>query len=150
MSIESRLQQPRFESPSQQAVVSLLVASALVLQRMNELLRGHGITHDQYNVLRILRGAHPEGHPRVEVGRRMVSRAPDVTRLLDRLARQGLIERGWSRENRRLSVARITPDGLALLATVDPALHALQQELTQGVSAADLRVMAKVCDRLAR
>jgi len=150
MSIKSRVRHRRFESVSQEAVVSLLVASALVLQRINDLLRQHGITHDQYNVLRILRGAHPEGHPRLEIGRRMMSRAPDVTRLLDRLERQGLIERGWAPENRRHSIARITAAGLELLAAIDPELHALQRDVTRGIPDEELRAFSQTCGRIAR
>jgi DNA-binding MarR family transcriptional regulator len=150
MSITSRVQHRQFESASQEAVVSLLVAAALVLQRINDLLRQYGITHDQYNVLRILRGAHPEGHQRLEIGRRMISRAPDVTRLLDRLERQGLVERGWAAANRRHSIARITTAGLELLARIDPELHALQCEVADGVPAEELRAFARTCARLAR
>ena len=149
MSIQSRVQHHRFESAAQEAVVSLLVTSALVLQRMNALLRRHGLTHDQYNVLRILRGAHPTGHPRLEVGKRLMSRAPDVTRLLDRLERQGLVERGWAAENRRLSIARITAAGLDLLARVDPELAALQQELAEGIPVEELQRFSRVCSQLA-
>ena len=101
---------------------------------MNGLLREHGITHDQYNVLRILRGAAQDGHTVAEVGRRMVSRAPDVTRLLDRLERRGLITRAWAPENRRFTIARITAAGLELMTAVDPELHTLQQELMRDAS----------------
>ena len=149
MSLRSRVQHHVFESTAQEAVVSLLVASAHVLQRMNAVLREHGITHDQYNVLRILRGAHPEGHHVFEVGKRMMSRAPDVTRLLDRLERRGLIDRAWAPENRRFTVARITPAGLALLQTIDPELHALQQELMRGATSDELETFIRVCGRLA-
>ena len=136
------------ESPTQEAVVRLLVAAALVLQRLNDLLRQHGLTHDQYNVLRILRGVHPEGHPRLEIGRRMLSRAPDVTRLLDRLERQGLVERGWAPENRRHSIARITDAGLELLARADPAIHAVHREVTQDLSEEELLTLARICGRI--
>ena len=149
MSIQSHLKQQRFESASQEAVVGLLVAGGRVLQRLNDLLKEHGLTHDQYNILRILRGVHPGGHPRYAVAERLVSRAPDVTRLLDRLERQGLVQRGWSPENRRHSIATITDAGLALLATVDPALHALQREMTAGLSDAELLAFARTCARLA-
>ena len=148
MPARSSSQPRKFESPRQEAVVRLLVAAAAVLQRLNDFLRPHGLTHDQYNVLRILRGAHPEGHPRLEVGRRMLSRAPDVTRLLDRLERQGLIERGWAPENRRHSIARITDAGLDLLARIDPDLHAVQRELTQDLSEQELRTLARLCGRI--
>jgi DNA-binding MarR family transcriptional regulator len=149
MSVATRTQSRRFESASQQAIVALLVAAAAVLQRMNDVLREHGITHDQYNVLRILRGAQPDGHPRGEIGRRMMSRAPDVTRLLDRLERQGLIARGWAPENRRLSMARITPAGLALLEAADPEVLALQMEATRGLTMEQLATIAAACDRIA-
>ena len=150
MSVASRVQSRKFESASQEAVVALIVSASVVLQRTNDLLRRHGLTHDQYNVLRILRGAEPHGHPRVEVGRRMMSRAPDVTRLLDRLERQGLVERTWSPENRRHSIARITAAGLDLLAAIDPDLEALQEEVVEGLSADDLRALVRICDHLAR
>jgi DNA-binding MarR family transcriptional regulator len=149
MSIRARVQHRQFESAAQEAVVSLLVAAARVLQRQNDLLQPHGITHDQYNVLRILRGAHPHGHPRGEIGRRLMSRAPDVTRLLDRLERQGLVVREWAPENRRLSIARVTPAGLDLLERIDPELHALQREITAGIARDDLDALARACARMA-
>lgn len=148
MSVQTRIQHRAFESAAQGAVVSLLVAAAHVLQRTNGLLRAHGITHDQYNVLRILRGAHPHGHAVAEVGKRMISRAPDVTRLLDRLERRGLIGRAWAPDNRRFTIVRITAAGQDLLAAVDPELHALQQELMRDASPEELEVLARVCGRL--
>lgn len=148
MSVRDRVRHHQFESAAQEAVVSLLVAASQVLQRMNALLRTHGITHDQYNVLRILRGAHPEGHAVQEVGRRMVSRAPDVTRLLDRLERRGLIERSWAPDNRRYTLARITDAGLELLKAADPELHQLQQELMRDAAPADLEAFTRVCSRI--
>jgi DNA-binding MarR family transcriptional regulator len=149
MSVQSRVQHARFENAAQEAVVSLVVTAALVLQRMNDLLRKHGLTHDQYNVLRILRGAHPTGHSRLEVGKRLMSRAPDVTRLIDRLERQGLVERGWAPENRRHSIARITPAGLELLARVDPELLALQQAIVDGIPVEELQALSRTCARMA-
>lgn len=144
----TRVQHRAFESAARGAAVSLLVAAAHVLQRTNRLLREHGITHDQYNVLRILRGAHPQGHAVAEVGARMISRAPDVTRLLDRLARRGVIDRAWAPDNRRITIVRITAAGQDLLAVVDPELHALQQELMREASPEELEILTRVCGRL--
>src|SRR5215204_2537155 len=79
-------------------------------QRMNDVCRKHGVTHDQYNILRILRGVHPTGHPRCEITKRLISRAPDVTRLLDRLVRQGLVERGWVHAHHVLSAGMTRAD----------------------------------------
>ena len=148
MTVRSRIAQRKFRHAAEEALVSLLVAAGHYGQKLNDLCRGHGITHDQYNILRILRGAHPEGRPRFEIAERLVSRAPDVTRLIDRLERQGLVARGWSPENRRHSIARITDDGLALLAAMDPELDALQRGAVAGLSRDDLDAFVRVCDHL--
>lgn len=148
MSVRQRVQHHRFESDSQEAVVSLLVAAAAVGQQITELMRGYGLTHDQYNVLRILRGAEPHGHPRGEVGKRMMSKAPDVTRILDRLEEQGFVLRGPSPDNGRLSVARITRKGLDQLKVIDPALHALQQQITTPLSPAQRQQLSRLCSLL--
>lgn len=150
MSVRDRLQHRQFRNLADEALVSLLVAAGQLTQRLNDLCRRHGITHDQYNILRILRGAHPEGQPRFEIARRLVSRAPDVTRLIDRLERQGLVTRGWAPENRRHSIARITPAGLDLLATIDPELDVLQRETVDGIPDDQLEALIRTCDRMLR
>ena len=150
MKVLSRVQQRKFKSAVEEALVSLLVVAGQLNQRLEDLCRRHGITHDQYNVLRILRGAGSAGHPRYEIANRLMSRAPDVTRLVDRLARQGLVERGWAPENRRLSIARITSAGIDLLAAIDPELQALEREMTDGLSVEELRALSRTCDRMVR
>ena len=77
-----------------------------------------GLSSNQYNVLRILRGA-TDGLPCGEIGNRMITRDPDITRLLDRLERRGLISRNRDTQDRRTVTAKITPDGLKLLARTD-------------------------------
>ena len=148
MSVRTRISQQQFRDVAEEALVSLLVAAGHYGQRLNDLCRTYDITHDQYNILRILRGVHPEGHPRFEIANRLVSRAPDVTRLLDRLERQGLVARGWSPENRRHSIARITDAGLDLLAAIDPELHALQRTVTAGIARDDLEACLRVCNQV--
>lgn len=148
MSIRERLQQKRFPSLADEAVVSLLVAAEYVEQAIAPVWEQHGITGDQYNVLRILRGVHPGGHPRCEVARRMIRRAPDVTRMLDRLVRRRLVARVRNPDDRRESVATITRAGLALLEQVDPDLHAVQREVTTVLAERDLRQLAQLCDGL--
>lgn len=147
--IQSRIKQRAFKDPAEAAFVGLLFAGSQILQRLEDVCAGHGLTHTQYNVLRILRGVHPEGHPRCEVIDRLVTRAPDVTRLLDRLERQGLVERGWSKENRRLSIAKITEKGLALLDKVDPDIEAVQRETVGKLRVSEQQSIARICDRMA-
>jgi DNA-binding MarR family transcriptional regulator len=148
MAIRERIQQRRFHSLAAEAVISLLVAADHLDQTVAPVWVQHGITADQYNVLRILRGVHPDGHPRNEVARRMIRRAPDVTRMLDRLVRQGLVRRRRNPADRRESIATITDAGLALLARIDPEIHALQTTLTRVLSERELRELVRLCDAL--
>jgi len=103
--------------PSLEAEVflALQLAAHRVLDPWARYLRREGLTHGQYNVLRILRGALPEGLSCGEIGERMISRDPDITRLLDRLDRQGLVERHRDEADRRAVRTRISPAGLNLL-----------------------------------
>jgi DNA-binding MarR family transcriptional regulator len=148
MPIRERIQQHRFRTLADEAVVSLLVAAAHFEQVAAPLWERHGITADQYNVLRILRGVHPDGHPRNEVARRMIHRAPDVTRMLDRLVRQGLVRRRRNPEDRRESVATITDAGLVLLERLDPEVYATQTAITDALSPRELRELVRLCDAL--
>jgi len=148
MAIRERIQQRRFHSLAAEAVISLLVAADHLDQTVAPVWVQHGITADQYNVLRILRGVHPDGHPRNEVARRMIRRAPDVTRMLDRLVRQGLVRRRRNPADRRESIATITDAGLGLLARIDPEVHALQTTLTRVLSERELRELVRLCDAL--
>ena len=148
MPIRDRIQQRRWRTLADEAVVSLLVAADQIEQAILPVWERHGVTADQYNVLRILRGVHPEGHPRNEIARRMIHRSPDVTRMLDRLERQGLVARGRNPEDRRESIATITRGGLALLERIDPDVHAVQASVTHGLSERELRELARLCDGL--
>lgn len=148
--LQQRVKARRFRTPAQRAFVGLLVVAEQAHQRLEELCRRSGVTHTQYNVLRILRGAHPQGHPRFEIVDRLIRRAPDVTRLLDRLERQGLIERAWDSANRRQSIARITDRGLALLQEIEPELEKLQDEILAPLSREQVERLATALDRLTR
>jgi DNA-binding MarR family transcriptional regulator len=149
MPIRERIQQGRaFPSLASEAIISLAVAAEHLDQVTEAVCQRHGLTGDQYNVLRILRGVHPEGHPRCEVARRMIHRSPDVTRMLDRLCRQGIVSRTRNSEDRRESIATITRAGLALLERVDPDLEQAHAELTAPLSEPELRRLSRLCDAL--
>jgi len=148
MPIRERLQQRRFLTLADEAVVSLMVAAEHFDQAIAPIWERHGVTGDQYNVLRILRGVYPGGHPRNEVARRMIHRAPDVTRMLDRLVRQGLVARVRNPDDRRESIATITKAGLAALERIDPEVHATQTAVTSSLSGRDLKQLVRLCDAL--
>lgn len=113
--LKQRLKQGRFQNPQQEVILNLIVAGNFVRDLLDQACGEFGLTHQQYNVLRILRGGYPDGYPRCEVIDRMFDRAPDVTRLIDRLERSGLVERGRGTTDRRLSITRISQKGLDLI-----------------------------------
>mgnify|MGYP002622256138 CR=1 FL=1 len=118
--LREELKQNRpFRSAEQEALLALQRTAAVFDHAFSEAMKPWGITPTQYNVLRILRGAGDKGLCRHEIGDRMVTRVPDVTRLLDRMEAAGLIERGETRRvfsGRRVSPWHMTPAGRQALA----------------------------------
>jgi DNA-binding MarR family transcriptional regulator len=131
-----------------EALVAMMVAAGALVRDLDAACQQHGLTHDQYNVLRILRGVYPAGHPRGEIAARLISRAPDVTRMLDRLVAKGFVERGWDAKNRRLSIATITTSGLALLAEIDQLIVREHARYTEGLTDEDLVSLRRLCQRI--
>lgn len=129
-SIAAALRQTKpFASPESAAFLALLRVASRFEQEMSDLLRPHGITPTQYNVLRILRGATPGGLACNAVLDRLLTRDPDITRLLDRLERLGYVTRARDEQDRRVVITQVTPAGLELLHALDEpvkALHASQ------------------------
>ena len=130
--LRKRLEQTRsFENRAQEAMLNLMLAAVAVGEWNERACAAYGITRSQYNVLRILRGVHPDGHPRQEITRRMVDRSPDVTRLIDRLETAGYVERIRTAEDRRLSIARITQKGLDLIDRMNPEFEAIYRTIAE-------------------
>jgi len=127
--LHAELQQTRpFDLIEEEALVSISRTAALLERAFAQLLKPHGITPTQYNVLRILRGAGAAGLCRNEVGARLVTPVPDVTRLLDRMAAMKLIARQRSDEDRRLVRTHLTAKGLDLVNGLDAELRASHQQ----------------------
>jgi MarR family transcriptional regulator, organic hydroperoxide resistance regulator len=143
-----RPRRSRFQDPAEAAFTGLLVAAGHAIQQLDVACGQHGITHVQYDVLRILRRAQPDGLPRFEVANRLVTRAPDVTRLLDRLHRQGLVTRGWRPDNRRQSIARITRQGLDVLEALDPWVREIRSATLAPLSDVQVLQLAEAFDTM--
>lgn len=107
--------------------LDLLRTSDVLSRRIDYVLKNAELSANQYNVLRILRGA-AEGLPCGEIGNRMITRDPDITRLLDRLEKRELISRCRETKDRRMVLTRITPAGLKLLAELDEPVQAAHRE----------------------
>ncbi|WP_412061554.1 MarR family winged helix-turn-helix transcriptional regulator [Rubrivirga sp. IMCC45206] len=140
MTLSELIQQDRFTTPSQEALLNVLATASWVATNMNAALAPHGVTQAQYNVLRILRGRHPDRYTCTEVGTRLLDRTPDVTRLLVRLEKRGFVRRERAAHDRRVVEVSITDAGLETLSRLDEPVettiarlgsHLTEEELTQ-------------------
>ncbi|HUL15803.1 MAG TPA: MarR family transcriptional regulator [Terriglobales bacterium] len=129
--------------------VSLLKAADALSQEAEQLVRSQGLTGAQYNVLRILRGAEPDGLPCRGISERMISHDPDMTRLLDRMEKRGMITRERQREDRRVVKTRITEKGLEILAKLDSPVRELHREQLRHVSQARLKELERLLEEVA-
>jgi len=128
-------------------VAILAAADALALEA-EQLLKSAGLSGAQYNVLRILRGAEPQGLPCRGIGDRMISHDPDITRLLDRMEKRGLISRERQTDDRRVVLTRITPQGLQALKPLDQPVHELHQRQFHHMPTARLKALAQLLEEL--
>ncbi len=143
-------QQKPFSSLKEEANLSILRTAALLEHAFEAALKPHGITATQYNVLRILRGAEPEGLCRSEISQRLVRQVPDVTRLLDRLEDAKLIARQRGGVDRRYVVTRITGGGLNLLDEVEHRIDEIHDEQLGHLDESQLRSLVSLLEIVRR
>ncbi|MBK5296243.1 MAG: MarR family transcriptional regulator [Vicinamibacteria bacterium] len=147
--LQRELRQARpFESPAQEAALGLVRTADRLRRHFSSFVEPHGITVQQFNVLRILRGAGPEALPTLEIAERMVEQTPGVTRLLDRLEAKQLIARARCPNDRRQVLCRITPVGLALLAGLDEPIRRAHQQALGVLPVAAQRQLIGLLDRV--
>lgn len=135
---------------AERILVLLTRTANSALQKIADTLKPYGLTTNQYNVLRILRGARGEALTCGQIGERMMSHDPDITRLLDRLERAGLVVRERHASDRRVVVTRLTVAGLELLAKLDEPVLETDREIVQGMSDAELEGLRTALDRVLR
>jgi DNA-binding MarR family transcriptional regulator len=146
--LKKRLKMSRFESPEQEALLALMVTASELRANMDRTLSESGMTGEQFNILRILRGAGAEGHPSGAIGCRMIDRSPDVTRRIDTLEKQGYVGRERSTEDKRVVHVRITKKGEDLLDTIAPKLLVYQKQVTANLTETELLQLSALCERL--
>jgi DNA-binding MarR family transcriptional regulator len=144
----SQKPQQNFRSREQQAVVGLLRTADAIKRSLAHVIEPHGITPQQYNVLRILRGAAPDGLPTLTIGERMVEQTPGVTRLIDRLERKGLVARIPCPKDRRRVFCQITPKGLDLLQELDEPVNRWDAQTVSILPASEVDSLIKLLDRV--
>jgi len=140
-------QKKPFQLREEEAFVNLLRTADVLLQGVAETLKPQGLSPTQYNVLRILRGAEQKGLACREISERMITRDPDVTRLLDRLEHRGLVTRARSPEDRRVITTRITNNGLQILETLEAPIGNLHMRQLGHLKAAQLRTLIQLLER---
>jgi len=143
--LSRRLKQPQFASPAQEALLSVIVAANTINDMMDCICEEHGITRAQYNVLRILRGIHPDGHARCDIASRMLDRASDITRLVDRLQARKLVKRTRGSKDQRQAVTVITAKGLKLLDTMQPRIDEETFGILNRLNDNDCRELSRLC-----
>ena len=129
--------------PEEAAYLDLLRTTEALSRPLAHLLKAEDLSSTQYNVLRILRGA-PEGLTCGEIGNRMITHDPDITRLLDRLEKRGWISRERAAGDRRVVLTRIAPQGLALLARLHEPIRAGHRKLLGHLGSSRLRSLARL------
>jgi len=140
------LQTKPFSTLEDEALVSLQRTADRLQGRLGDMLKPHGLSPTQYNALRILRGAGDEGRSCSEIAERMINRDPDITRLVDRLERRGLVKRSRDGKDRRVITTRITPTGLDLLRSLDRLIEEFNRKLLGHMGDEQLRTLIKLLE----
>lgn len=145
--IREEIKQTRpFASPADEAVVTLLGTADRTRTALARVVEQHGLTLQQYNVLRILRGAGPEGLPTLEIAARMIEHSPGITRLLDRLGARRLVRRERCPEDRRQVLCHATPEARELVSRLDGPVARVARELLHPLDAARTRELVRLLD----
>ena len=142
------VQERPFASLEEEALLNLFRTSDYLNRAFHLKTRDWGVTSTQYNVLRILRGAHPKGLTCAAIRSRMITAEPDITRLLARLKAQKLIRQRRDAHDKRSVCTEISESGLALLKQMDPMILATPAELLGGLNKAELAELIRLLEQL--
>ena len=147
--LRARLRQTRdFGSSEQTALLALLVSAGHLRDQAEAACAEHALTMSQYNILRILAGGPEEGYSRGDLACRMVDRAPDVTRLTERLAKRGLLTRCRSPHDRRVCLHAVTDAGRALLDAMRAPMDAVTSQFGTHYTEEELDQLGRLLVRL--
>ena len=141
-------QKRSLQSLETRVFVALLIAADRLSQQAEQLMKEHSLTGTQFNVLRILRGSEPAGLPCKGISDRMISHDPDMTRLLDRLEKRGLISRERQADDRRVVKTRITSAGLDILKKLDAPVLELHRKQFRNLGAPRLKHLATALEEI--
>jgi len=137
-----------FDTPEQEAALALERTTDQLRRHYDEFFKRYDLTPTQYNALRILRGAGAAGLPCSEIAQRMITRDPDITRLLSRLEQRELCSRGRDEKDKRVVLSRITPAGLKLLQEIDQPIRELNKNLMKPMGEKRLRSLIRLLEQV--
>jgi DNA-binding MarR family transcriptional regulator len=138
-----------FTSNEQEILLGLMIAAARIVEPWEKFLKTTAnLTNNQYNVLRILRGSHPNRLACREISDRMIARDPDVTRLVDRLSRRGLVSRARGKQDRRVVEVGITDKGRELLKSLDPHVNRMPQAVLGHLGSLKLKQLGDLLEHV--
>ena len=146
--LNKRLKQVKPLNIEHEAVLNLFLAGNFIRKKIDDVCSKYNITNAQYNVLRILKGNHPDGYPRCEIIPRMIDQAPDVTRIIDNLEKQHLVSRSVSNDDRRLSVTKITSKGLNLIMQMEDEMRSVDKYIIENLTKTEIRQLSEICEKI--
>jgi len=149
--LQKELQKKKpFECPEQEVAINLLRTTDFLSREGHSLFERHGISGQQYNVLRILRGHRETGLPCQKILAQMITQMPDITRLVDRLEASGFVSRERTEQDRRLVIVHITALGMDLLAELDQPILDLHRGQMKHMTRAELAELNRLLEKLRR
>ena len=146
MRIEEEIKQEKFKSEQQKVTINLLYTSNWLINKHKEFFKSYDITPQQYNVLRILRGQHPQSISTSAIKDRMLDKNSDVSRIVDRLTNKELVSKNTCSKDRRLVDVLISPQGLELLKSMDKAVNSLDGNI--GLNDEEAKMLNSLLDKV--
>lgn len=148
MKIESEIQQKQFRDPFQKAVINVIFTAAWLNQRHAQVLKPLGISIQQFNILRILRGIHPEPATIKLLTERMIDKMSNASRLVDKLKMKGLVDRASCQQDRRRVNIRITQEGLDLVAQASKLIQEEEDVIAGQLTVKEAVALSDLLDKL--
>jgi len=136
-----------FSSPHEEALLTLMRSADCLHRSLQQRLKPHGVTATQYNVLRILRGARPNGLTCSAIGNRLITPEPDITRLVGRLKLQKLVQQQRDKDDKRIHWTHITDEGLKLLSGLDGIIDRTPRELLQRLNLEEVKTLTRLLNK---
>ncbi len=137
-----------FASPMEEAIVAVVKTADVLLRRLDRSLTALGLSRQQYNVLRIVRGAGSAGIPTLAIGERLIECAPGMTRLLDRMEKKGVVRRERCKQDRRQVLCYITAKGEQLLDEMEPVVKRLAERSFEAIAPDELESFIETLERI--